>query len=46
LLTDGLNALSDKNPSGCWLVQPTNQIIRVMQMVDFSELMIISLLAH
>jgi hypothetical protein len=21
-----LNALSDKNPSGCWLVQPTNQM--------------------
>jgi hypothetical protein len=24
-LDEGLNALSGKNPSGCWLVQPTNQ---------------------
>ena len=25
-LDEGLNALSGKNPSGCWLVQPTNQM--------------------
>ena len=25
-LDEGLNALSDKNPSGCWLGQPTNQM--------------------
>ena len=25
-LDEGLNALSDKNPSGCWLVQSTNQM--------------------
>jgi hypothetical protein len=25
-LDEGLNALSDKNLLGCWLVQPTNQM--------------------
>jgi hypothetical protein len=25
-LDEGLNALSGKNPPGCWLVQPTNQM--------------------
>jgi hypothetical protein len=25
-LDEGLNSLSGKNPSGCWLVQPTNQM--------------------